>query len=123
MFGQAPRVGISSLHLDTELLDTLATEAQLNQVAEYTGMMSGQNNNVVDAAEEELVNNTQNNGMSGLVDMPDEDDDEDEDDEADVANEATDSHNVNETDVSDSLTQLGEPATAGNQSRQVAKTI
>jgi len=32
-----PRVGISSLHLSATVLDSLATEAQLNQVCDYVG--------------------------------------------------------------------------------------
>ena len=36
MFGQHP---ISSLLLETGLIDSLATEAQLNQVVEYEGMV------------------------------------------------------------------------------------
>jgi len=32
-----PHVGISSLHLSTTVLDTLATEAQLNRVCDYVG--------------------------------------------------------------------------------------
>ena len=103
-----------------ELLDTLATEAQLNQVAEYTGMMRDQNNDVVDAVEEEVVDNSQNDGMQDLLEMPDEEDVEDDDDEAD---EATDAQNANETDVSDSLTQLGEPAPAGTPIKTSARAI
>jgi len=37
VFGQMPRVGISSLHLSATVLDSLATEAQLNQVCDYVG--------------------------------------------------------------------------------------
>ena len=37
VFGQMPRVGISSLHLSATVLDTLATEAQLNRVCDYVG--------------------------------------------------------------------------------------
>jgi hypothetical protein len=37
VFGQMPRVGISSLHLSPTVLDSLATEAQLNQVCDYVG--------------------------------------------------------------------------------------
>ena len=37
VFGQMPRVGISSLHLSPTVLDLLATEAQLNQVCDYVG--------------------------------------------------------------------------------------
>jgi hypothetical protein len=37
VFGQMPRVGISSLHLSTTVLDMLATEAQLNRVCDYVG--------------------------------------------------------------------------------------
>ena len=36
MFGQRPRVGISSLPIESDLLDTLATEAQLNTVLGIT---------------------------------------------------------------------------------------
>ena len=39
MFGQSPRVGISSLLLDADLINTLSTEAQLNRVVEYEGMV------------------------------------------------------------------------------------
>jgi hypothetical protein len=39
MFGQTPRVGISSLLLDTALIDSLSTEAQLNRVTQYEGMV------------------------------------------------------------------------------------
>ncbi len=45
--GQVPRVGITSLLLDNALIDTLATEAQLNRVAEYEGMVD-----VVDSDQE-----------------------------------------------------------------------
>jgi hypothetical protein len=38
VFGQHPRVGISGLHLEQDLLDRLATEADLNKVVEYEGM-------------------------------------------------------------------------------------
>ena len=34
-FGQMPHVGILSLHLSATVLDTLATEFQLNQVCDY----------------------------------------------------------------------------------------
>ena len=34
MFGQLPRVGISSLHIDPALLETLATETELNQLVD-----------------------------------------------------------------------------------------
>ena len=37
VFGQMPRVGISSLHLSATVLDMLATEAQLNRVCDYVG--------------------------------------------------------------------------------------
>jgi hypothetical protein len=37
VFGQMPCVGISSLHLSATVLDTLATEAQLNRVCDYVG--------------------------------------------------------------------------------------
>ena len=37
VFGQMPRVGISSLHLSPTVLDSLATEAQLNRVCDYVG--------------------------------------------------------------------------------------
>ena len=39
MYGQLSHVGIASLHLDQNLLVSLATEAQLNCVAEYEGMV------------------------------------------------------------------------------------
>jgi hypothetical protein len=39
MYGQLLRVGIDSLHLDQNLLDSLAAEAQLNCAAEYEGMV------------------------------------------------------------------------------------
>ena len=39
MFGQSPCVGISSLLLDADLINTLSTEAQLNRVVEYEGMV------------------------------------------------------------------------------------
>jgi hypothetical protein len=35
VFGQHPRVGISGLHLEQDLLDRLATEDDLNRVIEY----------------------------------------------------------------------------------------
>jgi hypothetical protein len=38
VFGQHPCVGISGLHLGQDLLDRLATEADLNKVREYEGM-------------------------------------------------------------------------------------
>jgi hypothetical protein len=37
IFGQMPRVGISSLHLSATVLDSLATEAELNRVCDYVG--------------------------------------------------------------------------------------
>jgi hypothetical protein len=37
VFGQKPRVGISVLHLDDDLLDKLAMEADLNKVCNYEG--------------------------------------------------------------------------------------
>jgi hypothetical protein len=39
MFGQLLCVGIVSLHLDPNLLDSLATKAQLNCVVQYNGMV------------------------------------------------------------------------------------
>ena len=39
MFGQTPRVGISSLLLEASLIDSLSTEAQLNRVTQYEGMV------------------------------------------------------------------------------------
>ena len=39
VFGQHPRVGISGFHLEQDLLDRLATEADLNRVVEYEGMI------------------------------------------------------------------------------------
>ncbi len=38
VFGQMPRVGTLSLHLSATVLDSLATEAQLNPVSDYVGM-------------------------------------------------------------------------------------
>ena len=37
MFGHMPRIGISNLPLANELIDSLATEAQLNRVCDYVG--------------------------------------------------------------------------------------
>ncbi len=37
VFGKKPRVGISGLHLDDNLLDKIATEADLNKVCNYEG--------------------------------------------------------------------------------------
>ena len=37
VFGQMPRVGISSLHLSSTVIDSLATEAELNRVCDYVG--------------------------------------------------------------------------------------
>ena len=37
LFGHMPRVGISNLPLANGLIDTLATEAQLNKVCDYIG--------------------------------------------------------------------------------------
>jgi hypothetical protein len=37
VFGQKPRVGISGLHLDEDLLDKLTTESDLNKVCNYEG--------------------------------------------------------------------------------------
>jgi len=37
MFGQLPQVGLSELPLSRELIDTLATETQLNKVCNYVG--------------------------------------------------------------------------------------
>ena len=39
MFGQTPRVGISSLLLDAALIDSLSTKVQLNRVTQYEGMV------------------------------------------------------------------------------------
>jgi hypothetical protein len=37
MFGQMPQVGLLELPLSRELIDTLATETQLNKVCDYVG--------------------------------------------------------------------------------------
>ena len=49
VFGQLPRVGISSLHLERSFIETLATEAQLNRVVQYEGMVD-----VIDSDEDDL---------------------------------------------------------------------
>ena len=49
MYGQLPRVGISSLHLDAALIDSLATEAQLNRVVRYKGQVDA-----IDTDDEDL---------------------------------------------------------------------
>jgi hypothetical protein len=51
LFGQLPRVGISSLLLDAALIDSLSTEAQLNRVIQYEGMVEA-----VDTDDENDVN-------------------------------------------------------------------
>jgi hypothetical protein len=56
VFGQMPRVGISSLHLSAAVLDLLATESQLNQVYDYVGKMIIPNNDAVAVVDEEEVN-------------------------------------------------------------------
>ena len=48
MFGQAPRVGISSLPLDEGLINLLSTEAQLNRVSDYKGKIEVTDDNVGD---------------------------------------------------------------------------
>ena len=58
MFGQVPRVGISSLPLDPSVLDTLSTEAQLNRVSEYNGKVDveddANNSDLDEAASDEV---------------------------------------------------------------------
>ena len=48
MFGQAPRVGISSLPLDEGLINLMSTEAQLNRVSDYKGKIEVTDDNVGD---------------------------------------------------------------------------
>ena len=48
MFGQAPRVGISSLPLDEGLINLLSTKAQLNRVSDFKGKIEVTNDNVGD---------------------------------------------------------------------------
>ena len=58
VFGQMPRVGISSLHLSVTVLDTLATEAQLNQVCDYVGKVVIPDDNFI-AVGEDVENKAQ----------------------------------------------------------------
>ena len=55
VFGQMPRVGISSLHLSPTVLDSLATEAQLNRVCDYVGKEADATDDVVGEDEVENV--------------------------------------------------------------------
>ena len=59
VFGQMPRVGISSLHLSPTVLDSLATEAQLNRVCDYVGKEADATDDVV--GEDEVENVVANN--------------------------------------------------------------
>jgi hypothetical protein len=62
--GQVPRVGISSLLLDNALIDTLATEAQLNRVAEYDGMVDVVDSDQEVEAQEEEDKDDNHEGIS-----------------------------------------------------------
>jgi hypothetical protein len=57
LFGHMPRVGISNLPLANELIDTLATEAQLNRVCDYVGKVDipDENNDAVLVGEIENI--------------------------------------------------------------------
>jgi hypothetical protein len=72
--GQVPRVGISSLLLDNALIDTLATEAQLNRVAEYDGMVDVVDSDQEVEAQEEEDNDNNNEGFSNNDGADDEED-------------------------------------------------
>ena len=105
LFGQVPRVGISSLHLDTQLLDTLATEAQLNRVAEYEGMIR---DNVSDDDVEGEAGGTDEmaeEGGDAEVEtamqylMPDEDADEEVDVQPVMEDDAEDADDAIEAEV------------------------
>ena len=115
LFGQVPRVGISSLHLDTALLDTLATEAELNRVAEYEGMVregdvDGRVDDAVEQAEEEVQVPMPNEDAEEVDVQPvNAEDAEDAEDvvEAEIVEETSSS---SDEDESLTLTQLGERA-------------
>ena len=50
-----PHVGISDLHLDRDFIDTLATEAQLNHVVQYEGMVEVVDSDIEEEKMEENV--------------------------------------------------------------------
>ena len=57
LVGQAPRVGISQLPLDTALLETLATEAELNQLVDIESLNEQLNANEEEGSvDEEAIN-------------------------------------------------------------------
>jgi hypothetical protein len=56
VFGQIPHVGISSLHLSSAVLDSLAAEAELNQVCAYVGKVIIPNDDAVAVVDEEEMN-------------------------------------------------------------------
>lgn len=68
--GQLPRVGISNLLLDSALIDRLATEAQLNRVVEYEGMLP-----TIDTDDELDVRD----GLEAALDVDNDDDAPDDD--------------------------------------------
>ena len=74
MFGQSPRVGISSLLLDADLINTLSTEAQLNCVVEYEGMVDAWDDNppidetAADAVFEAMMAADLNGAQEAVVD-------------------------------------------------------
>jgi hypothetical protein len=53
VFGQMPRVGISSLHLLAAVLDSLAMKSQLNQVCDYVGKVIIPDDDTVAVVDEE----------------------------------------------------------------------
>jgi hypothetical protein len=56
LVGQAPGVGISQLPLDTALLNTLATEAELNQLVDIESLNEQLNANEEGSVDEEAIN-------------------------------------------------------------------
>ncbi len=55
VFGQMPRVGISSFHLSAAVLDSLAMESQLNRVSDYVGKVIIPDDDAVAVVDEEEV--------------------------------------------------------------------
>jgi cobalamin biosynthesis protein CobT len=117
--GQVPRVGISSLLLDNALIDTLATEAQLNRVAEYDGMVDVVDSDQEVEAQEEEDNDNNHEGISNndgddeedSNNVPMEDVVEEQVTQLEDGDDEEDSNNVPMEDVvEEQVTQLEAPA-------------
>ena len=76
VFGQHPRVGISGFHLEQDLLDRLATEADLNRVVEYEGMIevlddNDPNEGMIDASVPETEEGvTEQEEVNAVLEIP-----------------------------------------------------